>query len=170
MHQWRHELLSKTLLSSNDIGEYTGIEKEILPITITTYQMLTHRKSKQEPMKNLEIFTEHNWGLIIDDEVHFLPAPVFRATTDKRRLGLTPTLVIEDGKEDDVRENYSQREVKFLEGRLSFLALLKPILNGRGFDSKEPTVADERRMDIVITYQYKRYVIELKLWYGEKYH
>jgi DNA excision repair protein ERCC-3 len=105
VHQWRHELLSKTLLSSNDIGEYTGIEKEIRPITITTYQMLTHRKSKQEPMKNLDIFTEHNWGLIIYDEVHLLPAPVFRATTEiqaKRRLGLTATLVREDGKEDDV--------------------------------------------------------------------
>jgi hypothetical protein len=71
-----------------------------------------------------------------------------------------------------MRENYSQRDKTFLEreGRLLFLAFLKPILNGRGFDFKEPTVADERRMDLVITYQDKRYVIELKLWYGEKYH
>jgi hypothetical protein len=71
-----------------------------------------------------------------------------------------------------MRENYSQRDRKFLEreGRLLFLAFLKPILNGRGFDFKEPTVADERRMALVITYQDKRYVIELKLWYGEKYH
>jgi DNA excision repair protein ERCC-3 len=105
VHQWQHELLSKTHISSEDIGEYTGMEKNIRPITITTYQMLTHRQSKGEPMKNLAIFTEHNWGLIIYDEVHLLPAPVFRATTDiqaKRRLGLTATLVREDGKEDDV--------------------------------------------------------------------
>jgi hypothetical protein len=71
-----------------------------------------------------------------------------------------------------MRENYSQQDRKFLEreGRLLFLAFLKPILNGRGFDFKEPTVADEQRMDLVITYQDKRYVIELKRWYGEKYH
>ncbi|MCP3872677.1 MAG: AAA family ATPase, partial [Desulfobacteraceae bacterium] len=71
-----------------------------------------------------------------------------------------------------MQENYSQQDMKFLEreGRLLFLAFLKPILNGRGFEFKEPTVADERRMDIVITYQDKRYVIELKRWYGEKYH
>ena len=79
--------------------------KMIKPVTITTYQMLTHRRNKLEPMKNLEIFTHNNWGLIIYDEVHMLPAPVFRATTTiqaKRRLGLTATLVREDGKEDDV--------------------------------------------------------------------
>jgi hypothetical protein len=71
-----------------------------------------------------------------------------------------------------MRENYSKPDQKFLEreGRLLFLAFLKPILNGRGFEFKEPVVADERRMDIVITYQDKRYVIELKRWYGEKYH
>jgi len=105
VHQWRHELLSKTELGPDQIGEFTGQEKEIRPVTVTTYQMLTHRKSKSEPMRNLEIFTRHNWGLIIYDEVHLLPAPVFRATTEiqaKRRLGLTATLVREDGKEDDV--------------------------------------------------------------------
>ncbi len=71
-----------------------------------------------------------------------------------------------------MKEHYSNQEAKFLEnsGRLLFLAFLRPILNGKGFDFKEPIVADERRMDIVITYQDKRYVIELKLWYGEKYH
>ncbi|RKZ75642.1 MAG: AAA family ATPase [Gammaproteobacteria bacterium] len=71
-----------------------------------------------------------------------------------------------------MQENYSHRDVKFLEqeGRLLFLAFLKPILNGKGFEFKEPTVADEHRMDIVITYQDKRYVIELKRWYGQKYH
>jgi DNA excision repair protein ERCC-3 len=88
--QWRDELLSKTHINEADIGEYTGRIKEIKPITITTYQMLTHRQTKDSPLHNLKIFTEHNWGLIIYDEVHILPAPVFRATTAiqaRRRLG-----------------------------------------------------------------------------------
>lgn len=103
--QWRDELLCKTHIKETDIGEFTGRIKEIKPITITTYQMLTYRRTKDEPLHNLNIFTEHNWGLIIYDEVHMLPAPVFRATTAiqaRRRLGLTATLVREDGKEDDV--------------------------------------------------------------------
>ncbi|TAN47327.1 MAG: DEAD/DEAH box helicase [Candidatus Methanoperedens sp.] len=105
VRQWRDELLSKTHIEEMDIGEFTGRVKEIKPITITTYQMLTYRRTKDEPLHNLNIFTEHNWGLIIYDEVHMLPAPVFRATTAiqaRRRLGLTATLVREDGKEDDV--------------------------------------------------------------------
>ena len=105
VRQWRDELLSKTHIEETDIGEFTGRVKEIKPITITTYQMLTHRRTKDEPLHNLNIFTEHNWGLIIYDEVHMLPAPVFRATTAiqaRRRLGLTATLVREDGREDDV--------------------------------------------------------------------
>jgi DNA excision repair protein ERCC-3 len=104
-HQWRDELISKTSVMPDDIGEFTGLSKTIKPITVTTYQMLTHRRSKDEPFHNLEIFTNHNWGLIIYDEVHLLPAPVFRATTNiqaKRRLGLTATLVREDGREEDV--------------------------------------------------------------------
>ena len=80
VHQWRDELLDKTCLAPDAIGEFTGITKTIKPVTITTYQMLTHRPSKDEPMENLRIFTAHNWGLIIYDEVHMLPAPVFRAT------------------------------------------------------------------------------------------
>lgn len=105
VHQWRDELLAKTSLESDSIGEFTGIAKNIRPVTITTYQMLTYRRSKDDPMENLDIFIDNNWGLIIYDEVHMLPAPVFRATTAiqaRRRLGLTATLVREDGKEDDV--------------------------------------------------------------------
>lgn len=105
VHQWRTELLSKTHLEAEHIGEYTGLDKQIRPVTITTYQMLTHRKSREHPMENLVLFNQHNWGLIVYDEVHLLPAPVFRATTEiqtRRRLGLTATLVREDGKEDDV--------------------------------------------------------------------
>ncbi len=105
VHQWRTELLNKTHLDAELIGEYTGLEKHICPVTITTYQMLTYRKSKKHSMENLALFNKHNWGLIIYDEVHLLPAPVFRATTGiqaRRRLGLTATLVREDGKEEDV--------------------------------------------------------------------
>ncbi|WP_035239178.1 DNA repair helicase XPB [Desulfobacter vibrioformis] len=105
VNQWRNELLAKTDLAPDDVGEFTGLEKTIKPVTITTYQMLTHRKDKAAPMNNLKLFSQNNWGLIVYDEVHMLPAPVFRATTGiqaRRRLGLTATLVREDGKEDDV--------------------------------------------------------------------
>ncbi len=105
VHQWRDEITAKTTVISDDIGEFTGLTKNIKPITITTYQMLTYRRSKDDPFQNLELFTKQNWGLIIYDEVHLLPAPVFRATTGiqaKRRVGLTATLVREDGKADDV--------------------------------------------------------------------
>jgi len=105
VQQWRDEILAKTTVKEEDIGEYTGISKVMKPITITTYQMMTYRRSRNDPLQNLAIFTKYNWGLIIYDEVHMLPAPIFRATTDiqaKRRLGLTATLVREDKKEDDV--------------------------------------------------------------------
>ncbi|OQX78566.1 MAG: helicase [Bacteroidetes bacterium 4484_276] len=105
VHQWRDELISKTDIGPADIGEFTGMDKSIKPITITTYQMLTYRKSKEDKFHNLDLFTLQNWGLILYDEVHLLPAPVFRATVGiqaKRRMGLTATLVREDGKEDDV--------------------------------------------------------------------
>jgi len=105
VNQWRNELLAKTDLAPDDVGEFTGLGKNIKPVTITTYQMLTHRKDKAAPMNNLKLFSQNNWGLIVYDEVHMLPAPVFRATTGiqaRRRLGLTATLVREDGKEDDV--------------------------------------------------------------------
>jgi len=100
---WRGELLRRTTLSANDIGEYSGEKKEIKPITIATYQVVT-RKTKGE-YRALELFDSRDWGLIIYDEVHLLPAPVFRMTSDlqsRRRLGLTATLVREDGREGDV--------------------------------------------------------------------
>ncbi len=105
VRQWHDELLAKTDITADLIGEYTGMEKVIKPITITTYQMLTHRRSKEDEFKHLQLFTAHNWGLIIYDEVHMLPAPVFRATVEiqsRRRLGLTATLIREDGREEDV--------------------------------------------------------------------
>lgn len=101
--QWRDELLRRTSLSPEEIGEYSGEKKEIRPITIATYQVVT-RKTKGE-YRALELFDSRDWGLIIYDEVHLLPAPVFRMTSDlqsRRRLGLTATLVREDGREGDV--------------------------------------------------------------------
>ncbi|HZO89228.1 MAG TPA: DEAD/DEAH box helicase [Chthonomonadaceae bacterium] len=137
-HQWREELLDKTTLTPDMIGEYSGERKEIRPITIATYQVLTARRDSARRGKkgradqaslgvemdewaeaefsadtpelaegyiHLDLFNRQNWGLIIYDEVHLLPAPVFRITAEiqaKRRLGLTATLVREDGREDDV--------------------------------------------------------------------
>ncbi|WP_342350842.1 DNA repair helicase XPB [Corynebacterium diphtheriae] len=101
--QWRDELLCRTTLTPEEIGEYSGEKKEIRPITIATYQVVT-RKTKGE-YRALELFDSRDWGLIIYDEVHLLPAPVFRLTSDlqsRRRLGLTATLVREDGREGDV--------------------------------------------------------------------
>ncbi|MCX5757509.1 MAG: helicase-associated domain-containing protein, partial [Candidatus Hydrogenedentes bacterium] len=105
LRQWKNELLDKTTLTPDQIGEYSGDVKEIRPITIATYQILTYRKAKDSPFVHFGLFDEGNWGLILYDEVHLLPAPVFRATATlqaRRRLGLTATLVREDAREDDV--------------------------------------------------------------------
>jgi DNA excision repair protein ERCC-3 len=101
--QWKRELVARTSLTEDEIGEYSGERKEIRPVTIATYQVMT-RKSRGE-YKHLELFDSRDWGLIVYDEVHLLPAPVFRMTADlqsRRRLGLTATLVREDGREGDV--------------------------------------------------------------------
>lgn len=105
VRQWKQELLNKTCLNEDQIGEYTGEKKEVCPVTIATYQILTYRSSKGEVFEHMQLFRKRNWGLIIYDEVHLLPAPVFRVTAElqsKRRLGLTATLIREDGKETDV--------------------------------------------------------------------
>jgi DNA excision repair protein ERCC-3 len=101
--QWKRELIARTSLTEEEIGEYSGDKKEIRPVTIATYQVIT-RKSKGE-YKHLELFDSRDWGLVVYDEVHLLPAPVFRMTADlqsRRRLGLTATLVREDGQEGEV--------------------------------------------------------------------
>lgn len=105
VHQWIAELLDKTTLNEDQIAEYTGDNKSIAPITVATYQILTWRKNKESDFPHFKIFRERNWGLVIYDEVHLLPAPVFRITAEVqavRRLGLTATLVREDGAEDAV--------------------------------------------------------------------
>lgn len=105
LRQWRQELLDKTALTDDDIGEYSGEHKLIKPITIATYHILTYRKTKLSEFPHFALFNREDWGLIIYDEVHLLPAPVFRYTANiqaKRRLGLTATLIREDGRESDV--------------------------------------------------------------------
>jgi DNA excision repair protein ERCC-3 len=101
--QWRDELIKRTTLTEDEIGEYSGSKKEIRPVTIATYQVMT--KKKNGVYSHLDLFDSHDWGLIIYDEVHLLPAPIFRFTADiqsRRRLGLTATLVREDGMEGEV--------------------------------------------------------------------
>lgn len=101
--QWRDELIKRTSLTEDEIGEYSGSKKEIRPVTIATYQVMT--KKKNGVYAHLDLFDSHDWGLIIYDEVHLLPAPIFRFTADiqsRRRLGLTATLVREDGMEGEV--------------------------------------------------------------------
>ncbi|GAB2456964.1 DEAD/DEAH box helicase [Nocardioides hungaricus] len=101
--QWKDELVRRTSLTADEIGEYSGAVKEIRPVTIATYQVLTTRRRGVYP--HLELLDARDWGLIVYDEVHLLPAPIFRMTADlqaRRRLGLTATLVREDGREGDV--------------------------------------------------------------------
>jgi DNA excision repair protein ERCC-3 len=101
--QWKAELLRRTSLVEEEIGEYSGARKEIRPVTIATYQVMTTRR--KGVYSHLELFDERDWGLIVYDEVHLLPAPIFRFTADiqsRRRLGLTATLIREDGHEGDV--------------------------------------------------------------------
>jgi len=102
--QWISELLRNTALTASEVGEYTGQAKQVRPVTVATYQVLTHRSSKEAAYPHWKLFVNRNWGLIIYDEVHLLPAPVFRMTAEiqaTRRLGLTATLVREDGREGD---------------------------------------------------------------------
>ena len=101
--QWRHELLKRTTLTEDEIGEYSGARKEVRPVTIATYQVMTTRR--KGVYTHLELLDARDWGLVVYDEVHLLPAPIFRMTADlqaRRRLGLTATLVREDGREGDV--------------------------------------------------------------------
>ncbi|HEY7417582.1 MAG TPA: DNA repair helicase XPB, partial [Ktedonobacteraceae bacterium] len=105
VRQWIHELLDKTTLDPSQIGEYTGERKDIRPITVSTYQILTYRPNEESDFPHFSLFTSQDWGLIVYDEVHLLPAPIFRITAEiqaRRRLGLTATLVREDGREADV--------------------------------------------------------------------
>ena len=103
--QWIREILDKTDLKESDVTEYSGEVKQIGAVTVATYQIITHRADKKEEFPHFKVFDQRDWGLIIYDEVHLLPAPVFRVTAQiqaRRRLGLTATLIREDGREEDV--------------------------------------------------------------------
>ena len=105
MQQWKREVIARTTLTEDQVGEYSSATKQLRPVTLTTYQMLTWREAKGAVPAHFRLFHEANWGLIIYDEVHLLPAPIFRETAyiqARRRLGLTATLVREDGRETDV--------------------------------------------------------------------
>lgn len=105
VRQWKGELLDKSSLTADEIGEYSGERKEVRPVTICTYQVLTWRRDREGPFLHLDLLTEGGWGLIIYDEVHTLPAPIFKVTAELQaihRLGLTATLVREDGREEEV--------------------------------------------------------------------
>jgi DNA excision repair protein ERCC-3 len=105
VHQWIEELLDKTGLGREQIAEYSGDSKSVAPVTIATYQIITWRPHRDSDFPHFRLFRERQWGLIIYDEVHLLPAPVFRVTAELqavRRLGLTATLIREDGAEDAV--------------------------------------------------------------------
>jgi DNA excision repair protein ERCC-3 len=105
VNQWIEEIISKTTLTAKDVGAYNAESRELRAVTVSTYQMVSHKRSKDDGFEHLAIFDKEDWGLIIYDEVHLLPAPVFGATArlqSMRRLGLTATLVREDGREGDV--------------------------------------------------------------------
>lgn len=105
VHQWIREILDKTDVTDAFVGEYTAAQKTIRPITVTTYRRLIYSRDGREALEHFQVFDAANWGLIIYDEVHLLPAPLFRLTAEmqaRRRLGLTATLIREDGQEDDV--------------------------------------------------------------------
>ncbi|MDR3639441.1 MAG: helicase-associated domain-containing protein [Isosphaeraceae bacterium] len=105
VEQWRREILDKTDLAEDMVATYTGDSKAIAPVTLATYQIVTYRPKKDGDFPHFMLFNERDWGLIVYDEVHLLPAPVFRVTADiqaRRRLGLTATLVREDNREEDV--------------------------------------------------------------------
>jgi DNA excision repair protein ERCC-3 len=105
VHQWIDEILDKTTLTKEQVGEYTGERKDPREVTVCTYQVLTYRPDKTGPFPHLDLLTQGQWGLVIYDEVHMLPAPVFKVTAELQavfRVGLTATLVREDGREDEV--------------------------------------------------------------------
>lgn len=149
VRQWKREILEKTDMTDDMVGEYTGQQKEVRPITIATYQILTYRKSKDDLFVHMDLFNKRDWGLIVYDEVHLLPAPVFRVTADiqaTRRLGLTATLIREDGREEDV---FSLVGPKRFEMPWKDLELQGWIASVECIELRVPMISDE--MDIYRT-------------------
>jgi DNA excision repair protein ERCC-3 len=150
VNQWVRELLDKTTLTEDEVGVYTGEEKRIAPVTVATYQVLTWRRSKNVDYEHLHLFRDRSWGLLVYDEVHLLPAPVFGATAELqgcRRLGVTATLVREDGREGDV---FSLVGPKRYDLPWQFLEKQGFVAEARCFEVRVPfTRADRARYEVV---------------------
>lgn len=154
--QWRAELLKRTSLSEDDIAEYSGSSKEIAPVTIATYQILTTKRKGD--FAHLELLNARDWGLIVYDEVHLLPAPIFKMTADlqaRRRLGLTATLVREDGRESDV---FSLIGPKRFDAPWKDIEAQGYIAPAKCFEIRVP-LPDEARMQYAIADQDTRFKI-----------
>lgn len=154
--QWRDELLARTSLTEEDIAEYSGSSKELAPVTIATYQILTTKKKSE--FLHLALLNARDWGLIIYDEVHLLPAPIFKMTADlqaRRRLGLTATLVREDGRESDV---FSLIGPKRFDAPWKEIEAQGYIAPANCFEVRV-TLPDEERMDYAIADQDGRFRI-----------
>ena len=154
--QWRDELLARTSLSEEEIAEYSGSSKQLAPVTIATYQILTTKKKNE--FLHLELLNARDWGLIVYDEVHLLPAPIFKMTADlqaRRRLGLTATLVREDGRESDV---FSLIGPKRFDAPWKEIEAQGYIAPANCFEVRV-TLPDEARMDYAIADQDGRFRI-----------
>ena len=152
--QWREELLRRTDLNEDDIGEYSGAKKEIRPVTIATYQVMTTKKGGV--YAHLDLFDAIDWGLIIYDEVHLLPAPIFRFTADiqsRRRLGLTATLVREDGMEGEVFSLIGPKRFDVPWKEIEAQGYIAPA----DCDEVRITLTDEERLNYATAEQEDRY-------------
>lgn len=154
--QWRQELINRTTLNEDQIAEYSGSSKELAEVTIATYQILTTKRAGQ--YRHLELLNARDWGLIIYDEVHLLPAPIFKMTAElqaKRRLGLTATLVREDGREGDVFSLIGPKRFDALWKDIEAEGYIAP---ANCYEIRIP-LTDDKRMEYAIAQQEERFRI-----------
>jgi len=154
--QWKHELINRTTLTEEQIAEYSGSSKDLAEVTIATYQILTTKRGGQ--YKHLELLNARDWGLIVYDEVHLLPAPIFKMTAElqaKRRLGLTATLVREDGREGDVFSLIGPKRFDALWKDIEAEGYIAP---ANCYEVRIP-LTDEKRMQYAIAQQEERFRI-----------
>lgn len=159
--QWRAELLARTSLSAAEVGEYSGQRKEVKPVTLATYQILTSKR--HGIYTHLELFSAEDWGLIIYDEVHLLPAPVFRMTAEiqsRRRLGLTATLVREDGREGDVFSLIGPKRYDAPWRDIEAQGWIAPAV----CTEVRVTLTDEERMSYALSEAEERYRVGATAW------
>lgn len=154
--QWKHELINRTTLTEEQVAEYSGSSKDLAEVTIATYQILTTKRGGQ--YKHLELLNARDWGLIVYDEVHLLPAPIFKMTAElqaKRRLGLTATLVREDGREGDVFSLIGPKRFDALWKDIEAEGYIAP---ANCYEVRIP-LTDEKRMEYAIAQQEERFRI-----------